>query len=126
MAKESKKTKILIVDDEKPLARALELKLNKEGFEAVVAGDGEEGFKKVKKDEFDLIILDLVMPKMDGFTFIEKARALKVLAPIIVLSNLSQKEDEEKVLKLGASAFYIKSDIPISQIVEKVKQELKL
>ena len=126
MAKTGVKKKILVVDDEKPLARALELKLTNAGFLVSVAHDGEMAFELIKKETFDLIILDLVMPKMDGFTVIEKAKALKVTAPIIVLSNLSQKEDEEKVLKLGANHFFIKSDVPISEVVEKVKQDLKV
>jgi len=125
----SKKTvqKILIVEDEIVLARALELKLKNEGFEVELAGNGEEGFKKITKPKakYDLILIDLIMPKMSGFEVLEKLKKTKNLS-IIVTSNLSQKEDLKKALDLGAKDYIIKSNTSLSEIVAKVKKFLKV
>lgn len=119
------KIKILIVDDERPLARALELKLTHEGFEAKTALDGESAIEILKEEKFDLMILDLVMPKLDGFGVLKKMREIKNETPVIVVSNLSQKEDAKKSKELGAVDFFVKSDIPISDVVAKIKDTLK-
>lgn len=117
--------KILIIEDEKPMARALELKLTHAGFEAKVVFNGEEGVELIQKESYALIILDLIMPKMDGFKVLEMLKEKKIKTPVIVLSNLSQEDDEKRVKALGAKEFFIKSNTPIATIVEKVIQFLK-
>lgn len=117
--------KILIVEDEKPMARALELKLTHEGFEAHQAGNGEEALDMLGKEKYDLVLSDLIMPKMDGFAFLEAVKKKGMKAPVIILSNLSQEEDEKRAKELGAKGFYIKSDTPIATIVEHVRTFLK-
>ena len=80
--------KILIAEDEKPMSHALDLKLSKEGFSVVVANDGEATVEALAKDKFDLVLLDLMMPKLDGFKVLETMQANKNRTPVIVSSNL--------------------------------------
>ncbi len=121
---EGTKKKILIIEDEKSMARALELKLTFAGFEVLCAGNGEEGLDLLGKETFALILLDLIMPKMDGFAFLEALKEKDIHIPVMVLTNLSQAEDETRVKALGAKEFFIKSNTTIATIVEKVTQFL--
>lgn len=118
----TKQQKILIIEDEKPMARALELKLTHAGFSVVVANDGEAGLNLAKKNTFGLILLDLIMPKKDGFSLLESLKQEGIKTPVIILSNLSQAEDEKRAKELGAKDFFIKSNTPIADIVEKIKE----
>ena len=113
--------KILIAEDEKPMANALGLKLTSAGFEITLVYDGEAAIEAVKKSPFDLIILDLVMPVKDGFYVLEELKRLKIATKVIVSSNLSQEEDIKRAKELGASDYFIKSDTTLAEIVEKVK-----
>jgi DNA-binding response OmpR family regulator len=94
--------KILIVEDERPLAHALELKLKSAGFDIVLAGNGQEALDQIKEGHFDVMLLDLMMPELDGFQVLQQIQndANKPGA-VFVLSNLSQREDEERVLSLA-------------------------
>jgi len=117
--------KILIIEDEKSLARALELKLTHAGFKTKVVFNGEDGIEILNKESFSLILLDLIMPKMDGFTLLAMLKVKKIKTPVIVLSNLSQEEDEKRAKEFGAKEFFIKSNTPISTIVLRVVELLK-
>jgi len=117
--------KILIIEDEKPMARALQLKLEKEGFQVENAYDGIEALKYIENNKYDLILTDLVLAKIDGFEIIKNIRSKGIKTPIIVASNLSQAEDEKKVMELGANHYFIKSDTPIVSIIENIKNFLK-
>ena len=114
--------RVLIVEDEKPLSHALELKLQHEGFDTAVAQNGEECLKLVDEQKFDVVLLDLMMPVLDGFQVLERLGQKPTRPTVFVLSNLSQAEDEQRVLALGAKKFFIKSDTPLGVIVEEVKQ----
>src|SRR3989339_1708751 len=116
--------RILIAEDEKPMASALGLKLTSAGFEITLVYDGEAAVEAAKKTPFDLIILDLVMPVKDGFYVLEELKRLKIATKVIVSSNLSQEEDIKRAKELGASDYFIKSDTPLAEIVEKVKAQL--
>lgn len=113
--------RILIVEDEKPLAHALELKLSHEGFDVVVAQNGQEALYLIEQSAFDVALLDLMMPIVDGFQVLERTKGSKNRPIFFVLSNLSQREDEDRVLALGAKKFFIKSNTPLSAIVDEVK-----
>lgn len=120
-----KMKRILIMEDEKAMARALELKLKHAGFEAVAVFDGEQGLELLAKESFSLILLDLVMPKVDGFKVLEALAEKKDKTPVIVLSNLSQADDEKRARSMGAKDFFIKSNTPIAIITDKVTEFLK-
>lgn len=113
--------KILIIEDERPLAHALELKFTHEGYQTEIATNGAEGLQKAEAGGYSLILLDLIMPEMDGFTFMEK---LQHKVPIIVLSNLGQEEDKKRALEMGAVAYFVKSNTPITEIITKAKESL--
>ncbi len=117
--------KILIIEDEKPIARVMSLKLTRAGFETKMANDGEEGMNILEKESFDLILLDLVMPKMDGFSTLKELSEKKIKTPVIVLSNLSQEDDEKKARELGAKEFFVKSNTPLSGVVAMASKILK-
>jgi two-component system, OmpR family, alkaline phosphatase synthesis response regulator PhoP len=117
--------RILIVEDERPLAHALELKLKGAGFEVEVATDGQAGVQKLKDSKFDLVFLDLIMPKMDGFKALEEIRKDGHNVKVVVLSNLGQQEDMVKAKKLGASDYFVKADTPLATIVERATKILE-
>ncbi len=113
--------KILVTEDEKPMAKALALKLNHEGFEAQEAHNGEEALDLLAKEKFDLMLLDLMMPRMDGFSVLEKIKEAGYTTKVIVTSNLSQEEDRKRAKDLGAIDYFVKSDTPLNKIVEYIK-----
>jgi DNA-binding response OmpR family regulator len=116
---------ILIAEDEKPYSRAMVLKLQHAGFDAQSVGDGEEAVALLKTKKFDLLILDLVMPKMDGFGVLEELKKLSIKLPIMVLSNLTQDEDKKKTQDLGVQVFVEKSNTAIVDVINKVEEILK-
>jgi DNA-binding response OmpR family regulator len=116
---------ILIVEDEQALSKALQLKLAHNGFDTTCTANGEEGLKLIEEKKFDIVLLDLIMPKIDGFKVLEVLRNKKNIPPIIVLSNLSQNNDEDRAKKLGAVDFFVKSNTPIADIVARVAAHLK-
>lgn len=114
--------KILVIEDERPLAHALELKLQSQGHDVTVAHDGKEAVDYLENGEFDVALLDLMMPFMDGFQVLERLQDKPKKPVVFVLSNLSQPEDEARVLKLGARKFFIKSNTPLSVIVDEINK----
>jgi len=118
---------ILIVEDDKFLRELIAQKLTKEGYDASEAFDGEEGIKKIKEEKPDLVLLDLILPGIDGFEVLSKMKEDSALSsiPVIILSNLGQKEDVEKGLKLGAVDYLIKAHFTPGEIIDKIKAVLK-
>jgi len=118
---------ILIIEDDKFLRELIAKKLIKEGYEISEAVDGEEGMKKVKEEKPDLVLLDLILPGIDGFEVLSRMREESALAsiPVIILSNLGQREDVEKGLKMGAVDYLIKAHFTPGEIIEKIKNALK-
>lgn len=121
----SKPKKILIIEDEKTLARALELKLARAGFEVKTVFNGEDGVALLQKETFALILLDLIMPKMDGFTVLENLKIEKIKTPVVILTNLGQEKDIKRTKEFGVKDFFVKSNTPIATIVERVIKLLK-
>lgn len=120
------KKKILIVEDDKFLRDLITQKLTREGFGIAEAVDGEHGLKKVKSEKPDLVLLDLILPGIDGFTVLAEIKKDTAMAgvPVIILSNLGQKDDIERGLKLGAIDYLIKAHFTPGEIIEKIKKVL--
>jgi two-component system, OmpR family, alkaline phosphatase synthesis response regulator PhoP len=119
--------KIVLVEDDKTLLEMYALKFKEEGFDLLTAADGESGLTLIQQETPDLILLDVMLPKMDGFavlTELKKAEATKNI-PVLLLTNLGQKADIEKGKELGAQDYVVKSALTPAQIVEKSKQYLK-
>lgn len=116
--------KILIAEDEKAYSRALVFKLQKSGFDAESVSNGEEVLKAVKEGHYDLLLLDLIMPKMDGFTVLKELKNQNISLPTMILSNLGQIEDETRARDLGAIDFLPKSNITIADVITKVEKFL--
>jgi DNA-binding response OmpR family regulator len=116
--------RILIIDDEKPLAEALNLKLSHEGFDVYSVYSGKDAIEALKKQYYDLIILDILMPEQDGFMILEEIKILGLKTPVIINSNLNQDSDIARAKSLGAVDYYIKSNTNLSGIVEKIKSFL--
>lgn len=119
--------KIIFIEDESELQRAVTGILAQEGFQVMAALDGEAGLKLVQKERPDLVLLDLILPKKDGF---EVLRELKQdentkRIPIIILTNLEGGTDVEKVLSLGATTYLVKTNYHLEEVVEKIKQTLR-
>lgn len=119
--------KILIVEDDKFLRELIAKKLTKENYDTVEAVDGEEGVKKVKEEKPDLILLDLILPGIDGFEVLSRIKEDPALAqiPVIILSNLGQREDIDRGLGLGANDYLIKAHFTPGEIIEKIRAILK-
>jgi DNA-binding response OmpR family regulator len=113
---------ILVIEDDDFFRELVRKKLLSEGFGVSDAVDGESGIKKMKEKKPDLVLLDLLLPNIDGFEVLSQAKSDSVLSsvPIIILSNLGQQEDIERALKLGASDFFIKSQSDIDQVTKKI------
>ena len=114
--------KILIAEDDKFLANAYRVKLEKEGYETAIASNGEEVFQILKGGVPDLIILDLIMPKKDGFTTLREINAMDEYKniPVIIASNLGQQEDIDRGMELGAKGYIIKSDMSMEGLVKQI------
>ena len=121
------KKAILVVEDEKPLLNALSAKLQNEGYEVIEAEDGEVGLKLAIKRKPDLILLDIILPKMDGITLLEKLRenVWGKSAKVIILSNLSDWDNTYKAVNLNVHDYLVKSDWDIKDVIKKVKSKLK-
>lgn len=115
---------ILIVEDEKPMAKALEIKLGRLGYAVTVVHNGLLALSALDTAQYDLVMCDLIMPKMDGFQVLEEMRRRKIDVPVIVMTNLSQEEDKARALSLGARDFIVKSNTPIATIMEVVGKAL--
>lgn len=123
---EKKTIQILLVEDDAFLANIYKTKFEMEGFAVSVAENGEEGLEAAKKKLPSLILLDILLPKIDGFTVLKKlkADASTQSIPVILLTNLGQKDDVDKGLELGAVDYLIKAHFKPSETVAKVKKAL--
>jgi CheY-like chemotaxis protein len=120
--------RILVIEDERMVRDALVRKLQTTGFTILEAGDGQEGLNLAQKEKPDLILLDLILPLMDGITVLEKLRADEATRPIpvIVLSNLSDDATVEESKKKGVYDYLIKTDWTLDDVIAKVKEVLKI
>jgi DNA-binding response OmpR family regulator len=119
--------KIIFVEDEPTLQKTLCDILLKEGYDVKTASDGIAGLEMIKREKPDLVLLDLILPKMDGFTVLKKMREDAEIKdiPVMVLTNLEGTSDVEKVLELGATTYLVKANYELREVVEKVKKTLE-
>ena len=117
---------VLLVEDDRFLRRAAEATLKQQGFTVVTAADGEEALRQVSATPPDIILLDLIMPKLQGFEVLKRLKADPATAPIpvIVLSNLGQENDVKQAMSLGAAAYFIKSNLSLQELVKQVRTTL--
>lgn len=125
--RQKEKRRVLIIEDEQVLADLYKIRLEKEGFETEVARNGAWGLRLAKIGDFDLILMDMVMPALDGYQAIEmlKKDPRTKKTPLIVFSNSAQESDIKKALELGAAGYLLKSKITPAGLVKEVKKLLK-
>ena len=115
--------KILLIEDDKFLRELMNKKLLTMGYDVVAAADGESGLTMIKEAKPDVVLLDLILPGINGFEVLERAKKDPdtMNVPVIILSNLGQSEDIEKGLKLGAKDFLVKAHFTPQEIINKLK-----
>ena len=120
------KKKLLIVEDEPVLNKALQEFMSADGFEVVTAIDGEEGIRKAQSELPDLILLDIILPKKDGYEVIKEIKAGEKTKniPVILLTNLGSVNDVEKAVELGATTYLVKADYKMEEVAKKIKDIL--
>ena len=120
--------KILIVEDEHLVREAVSRKLKTNGFEVIEAGDGQEGLVLAEREKPDLVLLDLILPLMDGLTVLDKIRseAWGKKMPVIVLSNLSDVETVQESKKAGVYDYLVKTDWTLDDVISKIKKVLNM
>jgi len=118
--------KILIVEDEEIMINLLQRKLAKEGFEILIARDGEEGLKAMREKPPDIVLLDIIMPKMGGFEVMEEMQKDKELKkiPVIVISNSGQPVELDRAQRLGAKDWLIKTEFDPQEVIDKVIKQI--
>lgn len=126
MPTEAKAQKVLLIEDEEMLSNMYKIKFEQEGFEFIAAKDGVTGAQLAKTEKPDIILLDIIMPKMDGFAVLKKIceETESKNIPVILLTNLGQDEDIKKGKALGAKDYLVKAELTPSQVLEKVKKFL--
>ena len=128
MSEANSKIKVALIEDEEVLLNVLKDKLGKEGFEVYPAADGEIGITVIKDKTPDIILLDIVMPKVDGFgvlKYLQNDEALSKI-PVIIISNSGQPIEIDKALELGVRDYLIKAEFDPQEVVDKIRKQLKL
>jgi DNA-binding response OmpR family regulator len=115
--------RILVVEDDRFLRKAAEAALRRQGFTVLVASDGEEGLRVARSELPDLVLLDLIMPGLQGFEVLKllKAEATTSAIPVIILSNLGQDSDVKKAMEAGAVDYVVKANLALDMLVARVK-----
>lgn len=118
--------RILLAEDDRFLRKAAETALKREGFTVLAAVDGEEALRIARADAPDLILLDLIMPKVQGFEVLRalKADAATAGTPVIILSNLGQDSDVKQAMEAGAAGYFVKANLSLQDLVKRVGEVL--
>lgn len=116
--------KILFIEDQPALQKALGRILEEEGYKTLSALDGETGIRIAQKELPDLVLLDLILPRKDGFTILKelKSDAKTKAIPIVILTNLERGEDVDQALALGATTYLVKTYYRLDEVVKKIKE----
>lgn len=117
---------ILFIEDESMLQKTFQDLLTQEGYSMLSALDGEIGFSTAKEKKPDLILLDLILPRMDGFEVLKALKEDETTRniPVIVLTNLESVQDVERALELGATTYLVKANYTLDEVLEKIKQTI--
>ena len=118
--------RILVAEDDRFLRKAAEMALKRQGYTVRTAADGEEALRMAQSELPDLILLDLIMPKLNGFDVLQalKKDAPTAHIPVIILSNLGQDRDVQQAMDAGAAAYFIKTDLSLHALVQRVEETL--
>jgi CheY-like chemotaxis protein len=118
--------KIIIIEDEEILRNLLKKKLENQGYQIEVAEDGEQGIRKIREGSFDLILLDIIMPKMGGFDMLEEMQKDESIPeiPVIVVSNSGQPVEIDRAQKLGAKDWIVKTEFDPQEVINKVQEQI--
>ena len=118
--------RVLLAEDDRFLRRAAEARLRRHGLEVLTAADGEEALRVARTEPLDLVLLDVVMPKLEGFEVLKALKQDDATAriPVIVLSNLGQERDVTQAMALGAIAFLVKAHLSLQDLVDRVDAAL--
>src|ERR1700704_1246272 len=118
--------RILVAEDDRFLRKAAEMALKRQGYTVLTAADGEEALRAARSVLPDLILLDLIMPKLNGFDVLQalKKDAPTAHIPVIILSNLGQDRDVQQAMDAGATAYFIKADLSLQALVQRVEEAL--
>lgn len=119
-------TKIVVADDDRMFRKAAETTLRRQGYAVTTASDGEEALQLIRAERPDIIVLDLIMPKLQGFDVLQvlKQDSLTAAIPVIVLSSLTQEQDKQEALDLGAVAYFNKATFSLGELVKQVESTL--
>jgi CheY-like chemotaxis protein len=119
-------SRILLAEDDRFLRKAAEATLTRNGYTVLAAADGEQALQMAKAQLPDLVLLDLIMPKLQGFEVLRELKADPVTAqiPVIVLSNLGQDRDVEQAMAAGAAAYCVKANLSLQELVRRVNEIL--
>lgn len=119
-------TRIVVADDDRMFRKVAETTLRRQGYAVATASDGEEALQLIRSERPDMIILDLIMPKLQGFDVLTilKQDALTSAIPVIVLSSLTQEQDKQEAMDLGAVAYFNKTTFSMSELVKQVENTL--
>lgn len=115
---------LILTEDEPFLQKMLSVSLEELGYTVITANNGVEALAKIQTEKPDLLLLDILMPKLDGFGVLEQLRKDKNPLPVFVLSNLGQTADVAKCMRLGAKEYFVKSDMEPGDLVAKIQKHL--
>lgn len=118
--------KVLLIEDDSTLTEMYKLKFTEQKMDITVAEKGSEGLELAEENKFDIILLDIMLPEIDGFTILKELKSLPKTknVPIVLLTNLAQEADKEKGLQMGAADYLVKANHTPTEVVDKVRKIL--
>jgi len=125
---DTERKKILIIEDEATISSMYQSSLEKDGYTVIIAADGERGWQLASTQLPNLILLDIILPKLDGFSVLDKLQhdPKTKNIPVIMLTNLGQDEDKERGKKLHAADYWVKADISLMEVVNRIRKLLSM
>ena len=119
---------VLLIEDDETISLMYKIKLEATGFKVLTANNGVDGLKLSKEKKPDIIMLDVILPQLDGFSVLESIKKDRIIKniPVVMLTNLGTDEDKKKGVKLGATDYLVKANLTPAQVEEKIKEYLKI